>query len=322
MSQNKSMLHASVSKINAAEALIDNSASQAAQRNVRRGFVGTQSYLDTALRHPGGAPGGGEDEQNQIFIQGTMVNISKIAARIREFLLTFSPRGEAAADAGEADEKAGSFYLRELHHIFMSERYSLLVDAQHVYEFSRELYFQLVYYPGEVISVFDQEAAEVFKERFLREPEQRLAFDKAILTTVTNLREKSHIRGISFDRINSLVSIQGIVIRVSDVYPEMKTAVFRCLLCRHAAEAPIRQGRIEEPPACAACQKRNTLELQHNLCVFSDKQFVKVQEAASATLESGVPATATLVVYDDLVDAVRPGEAVEVVGIFRAQAHR
>jgi len=31
---------------------------------------------------------------------------------------------------------------------------------------------------------------------------------------------------------------------------------------------------------------------------------------------------ATLVVYDDLVDAVRPGEAVEVVGIFRAQAHR
>jgi len=51
---------------------------------------------------------------------------------------------------------------------------------------------------------------------------------------ITNLEREdiSIMRNLSPKDINRLVCIRGIVIRCSDIYPEMKTAVFRCSSCK------------------------------------------------------------------------------------------
>lgn len=40
------------------------------------------------------------------------------------------------------------------------------------------------------------------------------------------------MRNLTPKEINRLVCIRGIVIRCSEIYPEMKTALFRCTNCR------------------------------------------------------------------------------------------
>jgi DNA replication licensing factor MCM4 len=64
------------------------------------------------------------------------------------------------------------------------------------------------------------------------------------------------------------------------------------------------------------------MELIHNRCIFTDRQIVRLQEAPSQIPEGETPHTTTLFAFDDVVDAVRPGDRVEVTGIFRAIPRR
>jgi DNA replication licensing factor MCM4 len=52
--------------------------------------------------------------------------------------------------------------------------------------------------------------------------------------------------------------------------------------------------------------------------MFSDKQHVKCQETPEAVPEGETPQTIHMCAYEDLVDHVKPGDRVEIVGIYRA----
>lgn len=108
---------------------------------------------------------------------------------------------------------------------------------------------------------------EIYKETILDEA-QRDQFTNGILTRVYNLKQKSRMRDLNPKDIDHLISIQGIVIRCSEIYPEMKDALFRCTSCGNCQEAQIDKGRIIEPTICKRCQSRHSFELVHNLCKY------------------------------------------------------
>jgi DNA replication licensing factor MCM4 len=53
-------------------------------------------------------------------------------------------------------------------------------------------------------------------------------------------------------------------------------------------------------------------------CLFTDKQHIRLQETPDEIPAGETPHTVTLFAFDDLVDTVRPGDRIEVTGIFRA----
>jgi DNA replication licensing factor MCM4 len=118
------------------------------------------------------------------------------------------------------------------------------------------------------------------------------------------------------------VSIKGIVIRNSDVIPEMKEACFKCVTCNLTKNEFIQRGRILEPDYCENCKTRYSFQMQHNACFFSDKQHVKLQETPESVPEGETPHTVHLCAYEDLVDFVKPGDRVEAVGIYKAMGVR
>ena len=56
--------------------------------------------------------------------------------------------------------------------------------------------------------------------------------------------------------------------------------------------------------------------------MFGDKQHVKMQETPEAVPEGETPQTVHMCAYEDLVDFVKPGDRVDVVGIYRAHGIR
>lgn len=56
--------------------------------------------------------------------------------------------------------------------------------------------------------------------------------------------------------------------------------------------------------------------------MFSDKQHVKLQETPETVPEGETPQTIHLCAYEDLVDYVKPGDRVEVIGIYKAMGIR
>ena len=137
-----------------------------------------------------------------------------------------------------------------------------------------------------------------------------------------NLKKTYRIRELDPTHIEKLITLKGIVIRCSDVIPEMKEAAFTCVKCQREERRFIEKGKIIEPTLCEGCQSANTFKLDHSLCLFSDKQHVKVQETPESVPEGETPQTIHLCAYEDFVDEVRPGDRVEITGIYRAMGVR
>lgn len=102
----------------------------------------------------------------------------------------------------------------------------------------------------------------------------------------------------------------------------MKEACFRCTKCHKEEYKYVERGKITEPDHCDQCNGRMTFEMIHNFCMFSDKQHIKMQETPETVPDGETPQTLHMCAYEDLVDYVKPGDRVEVVGIFRAVGNR
>jgi len=220
-------------------------------------------------------------------------------------------------------------YITILKQIAETEDYNLDIDCAHLYSFNPQLYRQLEDYPTDVIPIFDLVALQVFKECVSQphnyensnvDPYEQT--DQIIQVRPFNMRKVYQIRELDPAHIDKLITLKGIVIRTQAAIPEMKAAQFKCSKCQKEEFKYIERGRIIEPEVCNNCNSRLSYELIHNLCMFSDKQHIKMQETPEAVPEGETPQTITLNSYEDLVDYVKPGDRVEVVGIYRAMGRR
>lgn len=119
--------------------------------------------------------------------------------------------------------------------------------------------------------------------------------------------------------VDQLITIKGLMIRASPIIPDMKEAFFRCLICDYTVTVNVDRGRILEPTRCGreSCDSENSMTLVHNRCLFSDKQVARIQETPDVVPDGQTPQTVTMCMYDDLVDVGKPGDRLEVTGIFR-----
>ena len=136
-----------------------------------------------------------------------------------------------------------------------------------------------------------------------------------------HFREISHMRALDPSHIDKMVTLQGMVLRCSPIIPDLKLALFKCCACGEIRTSQIDRGKIIEPILCT-CGTKHSFEIVHNRSTFSDKQLVRLQETPDEVPAGETPASVTLFAYDDLVDAIRPGDRVEVTGIFRAMPKR
>ncbi|KAF4705422.1 DNA replication licensing factor, mcm4 component, partial [Perkinsus olseni] len=92
--------------------------------------------------------------------------------------------------------------------------------------------------------------------------------------------------------------------------------------CGHHASVNLEKGRIDEPTTCPKCHQKQSFELEHNQCVFTDKQLIKLQESPENIPEGETPHTVMIYAYDSMFDTVKPGDRVEVTGIYKASPQR
>jgi DNA replication licensing factor MCM4 len=83
------------------------------------------------------------------------------------------------------------------------------------------------------------------------------------------------MRNLNPADIDQLVSLRGMITRCSSIIPDLKMGFFRCTMCHASVEVDLDRGRIMEPSVCDHCNTRNSMELLHNRCAFTDKQMVR-----------------------------------------------
>jgi DNA replication licensing factor MCM4 len=102
----------------------------------------------------------------------------------------------------------------------------------------------------------------------------------------------------------------------------MKKAVFKCAKCRNKVEVELDNARVAEPDFCRQCRTKDSYEISHNECLFTDKQYIKFQELPELVEEGSTPNSLNVIAYDSNVDGFRPGDRVEMIGIYRTHPLR
>ncbi|XP_038070017.1 DNA replication licensing factor mcm4-A-like [Patiria miniata] len=246
----------------------------------------------------------------QLVIWGTNVVVSEAKSKFTRFIQRFI---DPEAEEAEGIDPNEPLYLQKLDEINTLELPFLNINCQHLNQFDVDLYRQLVCYPQEVIPTFDMAVNEMFFERY---PDTTL--EHQIQVRTYNTEKTKNMRSLNPEDIDQLVTISGMVIRTSQLMPEMREAFFRCHVCSFTATVEIDRGRIGEPAVCRNCQTKHSMALIHNRSQFSDKQMVKLQESPDDMPAGQTPHTVILYAHNDLVDSVQPGDRVTVTGIYRA----
>merc|ERR1719357_1336193 len=265
----------------------------------------------------GVAPSDVSDNTASVVIWGTDVSINLCKSKMAKFVRTFI-NPDAANDETFAElNPQGPYYLQRLEEISVTEEPYLPLNCGHVQLFDEDLYRQLVCYPQEVIPALDMAVNEVFFEKY---PDHELRHQ--IQVRPFNADKTANMRSLNPEDIDQLITVTGMVIRASNLIPEMALAFFQCSVCKNTAEVEIEQGRICEPTLCPNCQTNHSFTLVHNRSQFTDKQMVKLQESPDDMPAGQTPHTVILYVHGDLVDSVQPGDRVAVTGVYRAVSHR
>lgn len=245
--------------------------------------------------------------QSDTLIWGTSINVNDTREKIIKFINEFKE------DESSDDPK----YIKILEDMSLTQDYVINVDCEDVYKFDKELYNQVIKYPQEIIPLMDICFFLKFKKIAPSVNDFSAGVPK-IQVRLFNLRTIKHMRGLDPQDIDQLVTIRGMVTRVSEVIPDIKVGFFRCIICHATLQVPIENGRIDEPSRCTNCGSERSMMLVHNRCTFADKQLVKLQETPETIPEGETPHTVNLCCFDSLVDTVKPGDRVDVTGIYRA----
>jgi len=249
-----------------------------------------------------------------LVIWGTDVSVTTCKTKFKKFLQSFVDT-EAEDDERTASgfDPTSPIYMQKLEQIADLETPYLDVNSTHVKMFDEDLYRQLICYPQEVIPTLDMAVNEMFFERF---PDTILAHQ--IQVRPFNAEKTRNMRALNPEDIDQLITITGMVIRTSNLMPEMNEALFRCSVCKFEASVEVERGRIAEPTLCTSCNTNHSFSIIHNRSHYSDKQMVKLQESPDDMPPGQTPQTVVVYAHGDLVDAVQPGDRVAVTGIYRA----
>ncbi|XP_010268614.1 PREDICTED: DNA replication licensing factor MCM4 [Nelumbo nucifera] len=282
--------------------------SRRGRRAARATPVATPTSTDEAPPSSEGGEGDEHDEAPPMFVWGTNISVQDVNAAILRFLRHFR----------DHPSQAEGKYMRAIHHILEVEGESLDVDAHDVFDYDSDLYNKMVRYPLEVLAIFDIVLMDMASRI-------KPLFEKHIQARIFNLKTSTSMRNLNPSDIEKMVSVKGMIIRCSSIIPEIREAIFRCLICGYYSDPiVVDRGRINEPTRCERqeCLAKNSMTLVHNRCRFADKQIVRLQETPDEIPEGGTPHTVSLLMHDKLVDAGKPGDRVEATGIYRAMSVR
>ncbi len=190
---------------------------------------------------------------------------------------------------------------------------SLVIDYYELERFDRDLADLLVKQPDTLLSAAEQAIVNTQAVSF-KTAHPDTAFEPHV--RFFNLPGSNLlIQDISSRQIREMISVKGTITRRAQVKHKVKVAVYKCQMCDAKVKVPMTKNAIV-PQVCDSC-KRRALKLEEDESYFVDMQWAQAQELLERLKGGAPPAQINLLLEDDLVNTVTPGDTMEITGIMR-----
>ncbi len=130
------------------------------------------------------------------------------------------------------------------------------------------------------------------------------------------------LRGLRAKHIDNLIWSKGILVRSSTIRPKLMKAVFECTICGAQFEIIQLTSRIKWPKFCITqrckAKAQSDFRLISKKSEFIDWQSIMIQEIPEDLPPGRIPRSIQAILTYNLVDTVKPGDRVKIMGIFKS----
>ncbi|KAI0672840.1 MCM-domain-containing protein [Trametes maxima] len=282
--------------------------------------------------------------------------------RIKQFLSTFTTQDKDLVDGiadidlqddGDAHTRTKNVkYMQQLQRVANREQEMLVIDLEDISEHERtvaELVSRIRRNARRYIALFSEVVDELMPD-----PTKDISEHDEVIDVILHQRKErnEHIEGMQegfpdhllrrynlyFQPLRSdiamavrdvkgahlgkLITVRGIVTRVSEVKPLLRVNAYTCDVCGSETFQDISRKDFQPILDCqneSECKKngiRGTLHMQTRACRFSPFQEIKIQEMADQVPVGHIPRSMTVHVHGSLTRQMSPGDIVHLGGIF------
>ena len=201
----------------------------------------------------------------------------------------------------------------------------LIVNIDDLRDYRRELADGLLKAPTDYLPAAEEALLTLIKTVY--DPEKQAIADKGYKIGLSGSFGDHHVspRTLRATHISNMVSIEGIVTRCSLVRPKMLKSVHYCAETQlfHQREYRDANTSISNLPPTTSLTPQtdevgHILETEFGLCVFRDHQRISIQEMPERAPAGQLPRSIDVILDDDLVDRCKPGDRIQLVGIYRS----
>ncbi len=183
---------------------------------------------------------------------------------------------------------------------------SVVVDYLQLEMFDSDLADLLVEKPEEVIKAAQKAIKNIDTTR--KNADLNVRFEN--LSNVIPLRE------LRSKYIGKFIAVDGIIRKANEIRPRIVNAMFECRSCMRLHEVEQKSNMISEPALCQDCGGRSFRLLQEE-SEFLDTQTTKLQEPLENLSGGEQPRQINVVLEDDLVDTITPGDIIRITGTLK-----
>ena len=212
------------------------------------------------------------------------------------------------------DEHGTSVYGTRVRTLGEVNAESLEVSYDHLSASKAILAYFLANAPGEVLEIFDKVAMDV---TLLHYPDYERIHSE-IHVRISDLPVHYTLRQLRQTHLNCLVRVSGVVTRRTGVFPQLKHVRFDCTKCGVTLGPFPQESNAEiRISYCSNCQSRGPFTLNSEKTIYRNYQKLTLQESPGTVPAGRLPRHREVILLWDLIDKAKPGEEIEVTGIYR-----
>lgn len=170
--------------------------------------------------------------------------------------------------------------------------------------------------PTETLQILDEAAKEVVLSLFpLYE-----RITKEIHVRIVNLPLNEDIRSLRQIHLNNLITVGGVVSGITPILPQLYMVKFDCTKCGFIL-GPFYQNQEKEvnPGTCPECQSQGPFAINQEQTIYKNYQRLVLQEAPGKVSAGRLPRSKDVIVTGDLCDRCKPGDEIEITGVYSNQ---
>ncbi|KIY47064.1 MCM-domain-containing protein [Fistulina hepatica ATCC 64428] len=215
-------------------------------------------------------------------------------------------------------------YRDDIARMLRQDETRLIVNIDDLRDFRREFADGLLKSPIEFIPAFDDALLNVVMR--VRDVEKHDIESKAYKIGLSGSFGDHHVspRTLNSSYLSKMISLEGIITRCSLVRPKMLRSVHYCPETNLFHARVYRDATMNSslPPTTALLPQTddngNQLQTEFGLCTFRDHQRISIQEMPERAPAGQLPRSTDVILDDDLVDKCKPGDRIQLVGVYRS----